>query len=349
MRLPMNFHSRCLSIFFLILAGTAPARADDAVADPAAPKPAMDVLVYPDGDRVQGQFVERIEDDFVFQSERFGLLRVPAEGARIIFAKKPAKGVAALPAEELAGSTTEGEAELPGPAVLTRLAATLRTAFAPWTGRFAFSTEVVTDTADRTNISVELQLKRKWQADELQLKARYDFNETSGRTTTDMLKADGQWRHDFRGKGFMHYRPVLEWSRASFRAGAPSDYLLLQQEIGAGLNLVATPRTKVRAGVSENLFDVWGLTPGGDHDTRTMEAVFLENEFKMPWSLLLVQRGVYYYSIATEENGWENRVELTKKFTKTISTAVRHEVRRGSPDGKSQDYTRLKLLLGLDF
>jgi hypothetical protein len=209
---------------------------------------------------------------------------------------------------------------------------------------------VVTDTSDRTNLSTELQLQRKWKTDEVQLKGRYDFNQTDGRTTTDMLKADGLWRHDFPSKkGFTQYRPVLEWSRASYKAGVPSDYVLLQQEIGAGLNLVATAKAKVRAGISENLFDVWVLTPGGDHDWRTAESVFLENELKLPWGLLVTQRGVYYYSFDTKGDGWENRIELTKKFTKTLSTALRHEMRRGSPDGKAQDYDRLKLLFGLDF
>jgi len=54
-------------------------------------------------------------------------------------------------------------------------------------------------------------------------------------------------------------------------------------------------------------------------------------------------------SIGSSRDGWENRVELSKKFTETFSTAIRHEIRRGSPDGTAQDYTRLKLLLGLDF
>jgi hypothetical protein len=75
----------------------------------------------------------------------------------------------------------------------------------------------------------------------------------------------------------------------------------------------------------------------------------VETELKLPWGLLLTDRGVYYYSFSTRADGWENRIELTKKFTETLSTAIRHELRRGSPDGKAQDYDRLKLLLGLDF
>jgi hypothetical protein len=351
MRASPKIFLRSLMLGALLLAGGGLLRAAETAA------PARDVLVYPDGDRVQGRLVERTADTLVFQSDRFGLLRVPAAGARVIVAEKAPGSAAVAATTNPAGP--EAPASLPNgentaeareeAAAIARLAAKLLAAFQPWSGRFAFSTEVVTDTANRTNLSAELQLKRKWQANEVQLKGRYDFNQTDGRTTTDMVKADGLLRHDFRGNGFILYRPTLEWSRASFRAGVPSDYLLLQQEFGTGLNLVAQEKFKVRTGVSENLFDVWSIFPGDAHNSRTSESAFLENELKLPWSLLVSQRGVYYYSLASAGEGWENRIELTKKFTKTFSTALRHEIRRGSPDGTAQDYTRLKLLFGLDF
>lgn len=360
----LKFHLRLLAGLGLGLAGAGLIQA--AVAAGAA----REVLVYPDGDRVQGRLVERTKDTVVFQSDRFGLLHVPATGVEIIPAATPAGPAAAKlatstpaapspastppapPAGETgpegAGEETAAEARIT--ASLARLAAKLRANFQPWSGRFAFSTEVVTDTTDRNTLSADLQLQRKWKSNEIQLKGRYDFSQTDGRTTTDMVKADGLWRHDFRGRGFALYRPALEWSRASFRSGVPSDYVLVQQEIGGGLNLLAKEKVKVRTGISENIFDVWSLVPGGDdHSSRRSESAFVENELKLPWSLLVVQRGIYYYSISTQQDGWENRIELTKKFTKTLSTAIRHELRRGSPDGKAVDYTRLRLMFGVDF
>lgn len=360
MRVRLKFHPGLLAGLLFGLVGAASVWAAEA----PVPAPARDVLIYPDGDRVQGRLVERTGDTLVFQSDRFGLLRVPASGAVVIPADKPA-GSAVPPAAVAAKTTAVAPADSDSAEIaeqkeiaeeyrvslsLARLAAKLRAGFKPWTGRFAFSTEVVTDAAERSNLSLDLQLSRKWKTNEVQLKGRYDFSQTDERTTTDMVKADGLWRHDFRGKGFALYRPALEWSRASFRLGVPSDYVLVQQEIGAGLNLLAKEKVKVRTGLSENIFDVWSLVPGADdHSSRRSESAFVENELKLPWSLLVVQRGIYYYSISTQEDGWENRIELTKKFTKTLSTALRHELRRGSPDGKAVDYTRLKLLFGLDF
>lgn len=334
-------------------------------AEPAEPgTPVHDVLVYKDGDRVQGKLLRQEGDLLVFQSDRFGLLQVPADRAVVIKAEKPVAPVAATPPaapvppavreeqrEKKAADRAEAEKvsrwEVFSPAVL---AAKLRDYFGPWHGRLAFSTEVVSDTADRTNISLEGKLTRKWTADEVQLNGRYDFNQTNDLATTDTLKADGLWRHDFNHKtSFIQYRPTLEWNRANFKDGVPADYVLLQQEIGTGVTLLAKPARKLRVGVSENLFDVWNTSPPQSHSARTSESAFVETESRLPWGMLLSERGVYYYSLSTQADGWENRVELTKKFTETFSTAIRHELRRGSPDGTAQDYTRLKLLLGLDF
>lgn len=318
-----------------------------------------DVLVYKDGDRVQGRLVERVENTLVFHSDRFGELRVAADQAVVIKAETSVATAQGAPAtaaaqaaqvEKKAAERAEAERisgwERFSPAMLT---AKLRNYFGPWHGRLALSTEVVSDTADRSTFSAEVQLKRKWQSDEVQLNGRYDYSDTNTLTTTDMVKGDALWRHDFTKNSFAQYRPTVEWNRANLKAGVPADYVLLHQEIGAGVGLTATPTRKVRVGLSENVFDVWITAPPESHNTRTSESAFLETELKLPWGLLLTDRSVYYYSFSSRSNAWENHIEVTKKFTETLSTAIRHEVRRGSPDGTAQDYTRLKLLLGLDF
>lgn len=333
--------------------------------------PSRDVLVYKDGDRVHGRLVEQKDNIILFQSDRFGLQRVPAADAVVIKAEpapapaavaanpapapeKPATAKTAEKAAEKAAEQAAVQAEAEQVSRWERLspaqlAAKLREVFGPWKGRLAFSTEIVSDSAERSSLSLEARLGRKWTRNEVQLNARYDFSQTEDVTTTDLVKADGQWRHNFSKSSFAQYRPVFEWNRASKRSGLPADYVLLQQEIGAGVSLLAKPARKLRVGLSENLFDVWTTSPPKSHTSRTAESVFVETELRLPWAMLLTDRGVYYYSISSGHEGWENRIELTKKFTEAFSTAIRHETRQGNPDGKAQDYTRLKLLLGLDF
>lgn len=323
-----------------------------------------DVLVYKDGDKVRGRLVDRTPTTIVFKSDRFGELRVPADDAVVILAEKPTHPVPATPLapppppalaqtepKTAAQKEREEEEKLSiwewfSPSVLT---AKVRNFFGPWHGRFAFSTEVVSDTSDRSNTALDTRLQRKWEKDEIVMSGRFDYSNTNQVTTTDVLKADGSWRHDFNKRWFSIYHPTLEWNRANKVKGLPSDYLLMQQEIGAGVNVFSRPTRKVRAGVSENLFDVWTFNPGGRHSSRTVESVFFETELTLPWRMAFTQRGIWYYPLRQDEDGWENRMDLNKKLTETLSVAIRHEIRRNNPDERVSDYTRLKLLLGLDF
>ena len=306
----------------------------------ATPPDPQDVLVYPDGDRIQGRLVERNDKMIVFQSNRFGLLQVPVDEATVILPDQTA-----LPKSPVATESVVG-LERFSPAIV---AARLGAFFGPWHGRLAFMTELVSDTKDRSSFALESLLQRKWQSDEVQLKLRYDFSATNHLATTDVAKADGLWRHDFARRYFALYRPSLEWNRASSNNGVPNDYVQLQQEVGVGFSPLHDDHRKLRVGLSENLFQTWNTTSSSTPTTRTVESAFLEAEFKLPWRMYLVERGAYYLPDSAGVDGWENRVELSKKFTETLSTSIRHDVRRYNPDGKTQDYTRLRLLFGMDF
>lgn len=351
----------------LLAAGLAMAvaqAADDAVVT-------RDTLVYKDGDRVQGTLVTRAENVIVFKSDRFGEVRVPVADAVVIMADKaPASIAPKAEAAAVSASASTVAAKDPAPAKSAQaaakqqaeeervriwdrfspsvLTAAVRNYFGPWHGKLAFSSEVVSDSAERQNFSVESQLRRKWERDEVQFAARFDYAETNDLPTTDVVKSSGSWRHEFNQKQFAHYRPSVEWNRASKRSGVPNDYVLLQQEIGVGYHIYTSASRKIRTGVSQNLFDLWNTAPVREHTTRGVQSIFEEIEFKLPWQMGFTQRGVWY-PVRGQDDGWENRVELNKKLTETLSTSVRHEIRRDNPDGSAQDFTRLKLLFGLDF
>ena len=326
-----------------------------------------DVLIYADGDRVRGRLVERNGQSIVFQSEKFGLITVSMAEARVESARpipasestsSPALVAAAAPAVKAGEKTPPhkhddpDEVEPVGWARFSPFALTqaVRNFFGPWRGRISVSTDIVADTTDRNSTLIEARLQRKWTRDEIEGGLRYDFAQTAAVTTKDLIKMGGSWRRDYPRKLFSVYRPSLEFNRAfKTPAGVPADYLLAQQEIGAGLNIYTTPQRKVRAGLSENLFDVWVTAPLSRHTSEASISTFAEVEWLLPWKLRLSERGVWYPPIKTEVDGWENRIELNKKLTETLSVAIRHETRRNNPDVRIQDYTLLRLLVGLDF
>ena len=179
---------------------------------------------------------------------------------------------------------------------------------------------------------------------------RYDYSKSENVVNTDLFKADASWRHDFTAsRYFAIYGPSLEWNRAYYVNSLPADYVLLQQEIGAGINLFTSSTRNLRVGVAENLFDFWQTVAPMSHNSKTSESGFLEADLKLPWRMTLTERGVAYYSFETGRNGWENKLELDKKLTETFTVGIRHELRYNNPGLNVQDYTLLKFLIGLDF
>jgi hypothetical protein len=317
-----------------------------------------DMLVYKDGDRLLGKMIERVGDKIVFQSDRFGELRVASADAVVIPAEKPAApSVAAAPAVPAPVATRKEVKEKEeqervsfwerlSPFVLT---AKVRRFFGPWHGKFGVTAESVSDTSDRDNRGIDGRFQRKWERDEVQINGRYTYNQTNSLTTTDLLKSDSFWRHQFPDrKYFAAYRPTLEWNRAYVRNKLPADYLLVQQELGAGVNLYKTPAYQVRVGISENVFTNWVLATD-KRVTTNVESGFFEADAKLPWRMTLSDRSVYYYSFDTGKDGFENKLELDKKFTETLSVGLRYEVRYNNPDVRSQDYNLLRLVIGFDF
>lgn len=310
----------------------------------------LDELQYKDGNRVTGHYVRKEDGELVFQSKRFGLLRVPIDEAVLVLANPPkteseaAALAAATVSKEVDSETGWSFSDL-SPLAMARA---LKNFFGPWHGRLAFSTELVSDTTDRSAVSVDANIHRKWTKDEVQITGHYDYGATNDVKTVDNLKAAGLWRHDFNKWRFAQYRPTLEWDRASRLNGVPNNYVLLQQEIGVGFNLLVKPTKTIRTGVSENLFDVWNSAPTPNHSSRAVASVFEEIDYTLPWRMTLSQRAVFY-PVPGRKDGWEDRIELNKKLTETFSVSVRHEIRINNPDGSAQDYSRLKLLFGLDF
>ncbi len=301
--------------------------------------PAPDVLVYNDGDRVQGRLIAREGDTLVFRSLRFGELRVQMSEASIITG---GESVEPLP----------GPFGLEAPSAITgspyKLTAALRDFFGPWSGRFMVSTQSVSDVSDRTDVVVEATIKRSWTKDELSLTARYDYNETDEVNTSNIVRGNGMWRHVLPKRLFTVYRPSYEWNRTSTIDEVRTDYILLQQEVGLGLKVVDRDDWKLRVGVAENFFNTWDLVTDSRHAAR-VESLFLETDVKLPWRIIVTERAVYYYSFETGGDGWEHQFEVTKKLTDTLSLGLRHEVRYNDPDVRTSDYSLLRLLLGFDF
>ena len=338
------------SLFALVVAASIPSPLS------AAPT-ATDVLVYKDGDRVQGRVVYDDGKTIVFRTNRFGELSVPHSQAEVIYGSIPeppqtqSHAIAAMAPSAPAQTPAEAksEAELAEERrVIGRLSTTLRRFFGPWHGRVSFSSEAVNAADSRQNEVLEGRMNRKWVADDVELSTRYEFSSTNETTSTDITKGSVYWRHDLSRRWFTIVHPSCEWNRNYIYQEQEADYVLLQNELGGGFTFWDRPNKKLRLGLANNVYDVWN-TSGDGHTTRNVESVFIEAEFGLPWNVKLTERGIWYFSLTGGETGSESQFELSKKFSENLVLALRHEVRDNQPNIHVQNYSSWRLLLGLDF
>jgi hypothetical protein len=306
-----------------------------------------DVLIFADGDRVQGTFVRRENGNIIFQSPRFGDISVPEGEATVeLTTQPPPPIITPLPSEP------EGATSLTDQLLLTKLRrrveADLVRWWEPWTGRVAASTDIVQDAKDRSIFLAEGRVRRIWARDEVQMEMRYEHRKEDEVTVVDMIKGSGLWRHDLSVRFFSSYRPLLERDRINTNGFQPFPYILLRQQVGVGVHILRRERVKLRAGVAENFNHVWSLNDDGK-SYENGESAFFEAELLLPWRVSLTERTVWFYSLRDQTQGWENEFEVSKKLTNSLSLGLRHEFRQNNPDPRVQDYERLRLLIGYDF
>jgi len=317
---------------------------------------AADVLVYHDGDRVQGRLVRREGQMIVFQSAKFGEIRVNAAEAEV-----QRDGATMAP-------TATGSAPTPAPTAAPAVAVNPPAAMPtdpvkaprwwhPWTGRLSVALQWLEDAASNEDLGVDFRLEREWVRDELRFELRYSRKVSSDVLTEDIMRGTAYWRHDLPRRFFTLYNPVVEWDKA-FKGFAPTipivEYGLTQQQFGVGYKLLETERAALRVGVAENWIGVRLFHPVQGNFTAWFESVFVEAELDLPRGWKLRERGqLYLYrrdpDSRESDRGWDNSIELTKQLTEQFSLTLRHEYRLNRPSLQGADYEKLRLLLGLDF
>ena len=314
-----------------------------------------DTLVFKsNGDRLAGTYVSTENGQIVFNTERFGIMRVGQTDA-VVEVDKPAV-VAAQPAVA-ESKVTEGAAAFQSSmasssADAAQLAMTPHAESAPkvnpWHVRLAFSTELTHDTADRTEWIFELRLERKWAKDELRIEPRYEFRSENDNTTADLFKVHGYYRHDIGRWWFLQYLPYYELNRQYTYQNLPLDYQYLRNEFGGGVRVVDQPGKILRVGVAKSFYNIHLIKY--DQDVALDgESVFVEAELDLPWRVSIRDRGQFLWYSDGDDQGAANEVEVTKHLTDFWWIGIRHEFRMNAPELQGDDMSKLKLFLGVDF
>jgi len=324
----------CFSLSFLRAADSATPEKQKAI---QANNPfSADVLVYNNGDRLEGRLISNDGKTIVFFSTRFGEIRVPTAEAKV---------TTTMAANSTSPKSNEN-ATVDEQALL-KLGRVIRGFMGPWHGRVAVSSETVHDTTLRRSDTVDGKMERKWTDDEIRLGARYEYGSADNITSTEVTKGNFYWRHELTARYFTIYRPSFEWNRYFQINGVRQNYQLFQNEAGVGVTLLNEPRRKLRVGTSATEYEIW--TSNEPRVTRFVPSLFIESEFNLPWKMKFVGRGSRYFSLRHGQAGWESQIELNKKLTETLLISLHYDTRFNTPDIHVQDYSTWRLLLGLDF
>jgi RNase P/RNase MRP subunit p29 len=301
------------------------------------------------GDRLKGTVVAEEGNVVVFESERFGVLRVPR--GEVTFEKDDmaaAQEVASVnpPTPDGSAVMADGSADAAQLAMVSAEAPASRGT--PWHMHLAFSTELIRDTADKSEWIFELRAERKWERDELRFEPRYEYKSENGRSTSDLLKLKTYYRHDIGRWWFVQYLPYYELNRQFTFQGVPLDYQYLRNELGGGIRVIDRPGSILRVGVSESFYNIDFLDYSA-HLSLRGESVFVEADLELPWRVSIRDRGqVLWYSNGAGR-GIGNELEITKHLSDVWWIGIRHEYRVNAPELQGGDLSKLKVFLGVDF
>lgn len=313
-----------------------------------------DTLVFKNnGDRLAGTYVSTENGQIVFNTERFGIMRI-AQAEALVELESTAAGVS-KPAisEPQAGDAAMQPAMASASAEAAQLAMSAPKAAAipkadPWHVRLAFSTELTHDTADRTEWIFELRLERKWAKDELRIEPRYEFRSENDNATADLFKVHGYYRHDIGRWWFLQYLPYYELNRQYTYQNLPLDYQYLRNEFGGGVRVVDQPGKILRVGAAKSFYNIHLIKYDQDIALNG-ESVFVEAELDLPWRVSIRDRGQFLWYSDGDDQGAANELEVTKHLTDVWWIGIRHEFRMNAPELQGDDMTKLKLFLGVDF
>lgn len=310
------------------------------------PSRSRGTLAYQDGNRITGMLVA----DGEFESDRFGRIRfVPSEATFTPEIAHPGEAVATAgqtPAPEspqaLEASRNAGHGREP-PAKGNDWKYSLG----------GFIDRTIEDQVSKREYYVSAELSNSPSAiNRYDAHLTYSYISKGAKLDKRRATATGKWEHDVSRRWFTLYRPYGEYDGVNLNAENIAalgrtrvNYLLTQQQAGLGLKLVDTKTFRSSVVMSWSYFYLKVLHFG--YGDANAPALRFENTATLPWGLELKQEGQIYYGGTNDELGWENQMDLTKRFNDKVYLTLRHEYRKDYPLLNVNAIDRIRLILGL--
>lgn len=288
---------RALLLSFLFASATVASRADE--------------LVFPNGDRLSGTIKSESPEAVVFLSDVLGEIKVPPGRVRVVRGDPengvPLDALTGVPSDVAASIETEPKPKpskesppakrsapesnptpAPAPAPPDEALAATPKKSAPWKGRIEFGYRQQDGRRQSTSFDFRSALSRTVRDHTLNFDAKFLYGEQDGRVNSDRYDGSFRWRRQ------LGERMFTQTLTSYFRDDLKNVEHNLEQNVGAGVRLMKTPKQLINVGlgVTGQYREVTDIEPG----TFALAEFFQDYSFKISSRLSLNQNASAQYS-----------------------------------------------------
>lgn len=303
---------------------------------------ADDWLEFNNGESVTGHYLKTDGNIIVFQSSRFGLLKVSVNDAHVVTGSVTTS--AAPPVTPATVKVTPATAASKPPPPETTSAPPVM-ASAPsrkWKGRIDVLLDYVWDVIDNRETRVQGTAERLSGKEHYLFYANIDYLYNNHLLQQDRREGKFAWEHQLTRTLYSIAEPDY---LHEIRQTSVDQY---QMRVGVGARLFQTDRSQVRVAVL-TYFSRLDIPAVNQRVENIYPAIRLDSKWQIFHGLKFEQEGTAYYIPNGGESGVDNKTSLVKDIAGGITLTLQHEFHLEEIPHASATRNELKLLLGYGF
>jgi hypothetical protein len=303
---------------------------------------ADDWLEFNNGESVVGHYVKTENSIILFQSSRFGLLKVSVYDAHVVTGSVTTS--AAPPVTPATVKVTSVTAtSKPPPASTTAAPPAMAAAQSrKWKGRIDVLLDYVWDVIDNRETRIQGTAERLSGKEHYLFYGNVDYLYNNHLLQQDRREGKFTWEHQFTHRLYSIAEPDY---LHEIRQTSVDQY---QMRVGVGASLFQTDRSQVRVAVL-TYFSRLDIPAADRRVENVYPAIRLDSMWQIFHGLKFEQEGTAYYIPNGGERGVDNKVSLTKDVFGGITLTLQHEYHQEEIPHASATRNELKLLLGYTF
>lgn len=303
---------------------------------------ADDWLEFNNGESVVGHYLKTENNIIVFQSSRFGLLKVSVNDAHVVTGSMTTTAAAPVTPATVKATPVTAASKPPPPNTTAAPPAMAAAQRRKWKGRIDVLLDFVWDVIDNREIQVQGTAERLSGKEHYVFYGNVDYLYNNHLLQQDRREGKFTWEHQLTRTLYTIAEPDY---LHEIRQTSVDQY---QVRVGIGARLFETDRSQVRVAVL-TYFSRLDIPAVDQRVDNVYPAIRLDSKWQIFHGLKFEQEGTAYYIPNGGESGVDNKMSLTKDIFGGITLTLQHEYHHVEIPNASDTRNELKLLLGYAF